>query len=65
VAFEPVEVRLGLVLKPLYRGTHPKGAIDATAGERRSVLQRAHGPEDERKRRNTGTSSHSCPCSVT
>jgi hypothetical protein len=45
VVFEPVEVRLGLGLKLLYHGAHPKGMIDATAGEERSV------PKGSRPRR--------------
>lgn len=52
VAFEMIEVRTGLGLKPLYRGARPTGTIEAVTAEARDVLQRARGPEGERKRRN-------------
>lgn len=51
VAFELVEVRTGLGLKPLYRGLHPSGTVAAIASEVRSTLQKARGKEGERKRR--------------
>ncbi|KAF8518320.1 UDP-Glycosyltransferase/glycogen phosphorylase [Gautieria morchelliformis] len=52
VAFQMVEVRTGPGLKPLYRGVHPTGTNEAVAAEARSILQKARGPEGERKRRN-------------
>ncbi|KAF8515657.1 hypothetical protein JB92DRAFT_2829592 [Gautieria morchelliformis] len=52
VAFEMLEVRMGHGLKPLYRGVHPTGTIEAVTAEAHDILQRARGPEGERKRRN-------------
>ena len=52
VAFEMVEVRTGLGLKPLYRGACPTGTVEAVAAEARSILQKARGSDGERKRRN-------------
>jgi hypothetical protein len=52
VAFELVEGRTGLGLKPLYRGVHPTGTVEALTAEVHSVLQKARGPDGERKRRN-------------
>ncbi|KAF8509037.1 hypothetical protein JB92DRAFT_3188895, partial [Gautieria morchelliformis] len=52
VAFEMLEVRTGHGLKPLYRGVHPTGTIEAVTAEAHDILQRAHGHEGERKRRN-------------
>ncbi|KAF8519861.1 hypothetical protein JB92DRAFT_2897379 [Gautieria morchelliformis] len=52
VAFEMLEVRTGQGLKPLYRGAHPTGTIEAVTAEARDILQKARGPEGERKRRN-------------
>ena len=47
-----VEVRSGPGLKPLYRGARPLGTIEAITAEARSVLEKARGPEGDRKRRN-------------
>lgn len=52
VAFEMMEVRTGVGLKPLYRGVCPTGTDEAVAAEARDILKRARGPEGERKRRN-------------
>ena len=52
IAFEMIEVRTGPGLKPLHRGGRPTGTIEAVISEVRSVLQRARGPEGDRKRRN-------------
>ena len=52
VAFEMTEIRTGLGLKPLHRGVQPTGTIEAVRAEARSVLQKARGPEGERKRQN-------------
>jgi len=52
IAFEMIEVRTGPGLKPLHRGGRPTGTIEAVTSEVRSVLQRARGPEGDRKRRN-------------
>ena len=52
VAFEMVEVRTGLGLKPLYRGVRPTGTVETVAAEARSILQKARGSDGERKRQN-------------
>jgi hypothetical protein len=52
IAFEMLEVRTGYGLKPLYRGARPTGTLEAVAAEARDVLQRARGPEGDRKRKN-------------
>ncbi|GJJ16167.1 hypothetical protein Clacol_010447 [Clathrus columnatus] len=53
IAFELIEVRSGLGLKPMYRGCQPKGTMEALQEEVRTVLQEAfHGKEGLRKRKN-------------
>ncbi|KAF8466825.1 hypothetical protein JB92DRAFT_2637196, partial [Gautieria morchelliformis] len=52
VAFQMVEVRTGPGLKRLYRMVHPAGTNEAIAAVARNILQKARGPEGERKRRN-------------
>jgi hypothetical protein len=53
VAFELVEFRTGLGLRPLYRGVQPAGTVEAAAAEVRHLLQNMiYEGEGERKRRN-------------
>ena len=58
VAFEIFEVRTGPGLRPLHRGVRPTGTIEAITAEARNVLERARGPEGERKRRNAQAMRH-------
>jgi len=53
VAFELVEVRTGLGLRPLHRGVRPTGTDKAVAAEMRHLLEHlVCGDEWQRKRRN-------------
>jgi len=53
VAFELVEVRTGLGLRPLHRGVRPTGTDEAVAAEMRHLLEHlVCGDEGQRKRRN-------------
>lgn len=53
VAFELVEVRTGLGLRPLHRGVRPTGTDEAVAAEMCPLLEHlVCGDEGQRKRRN-------------
>jgi hypothetical protein len=53
VAFELIEVRTGLGLKPiLSTGKTPKGKQDAVGTEMREVIDQCHGETGQEKRRN-------------
>jgi hypothetical protein len=52
LAFELIETRVGLGLKPLHRGIEPTGTHEAIEYEMRKVLQDARGMIGDRKRKN-------------
>lgn len=52
IAYEIVEARSGVGLKPMYRGLHPKGTVEALLEEIKTHLKNAFGEDGKRKREN-------------
>lgn len=57
VAYELFETRLGGGVRPLLRGVHPEGTLEAIEKEARSVFNKARGLDGAQKRKNIQTLS--------